>query len=168
MGIRRQPVFELDRAEAAALFTGAIGRAMKLDRATLLVLEDASTWLLDRPLRHGNGSLSHPGTGHHLEVAEAILFRPEHWDGGGFPGAIGGEMIPLTSRILAVADAWAGLTAKDSPGLSHYQALNQLEARAGLHFDPRVVRAAIEVAEQAGLCVASPQRPHSRDLPVVG
>ena len=72
-----------------------------------------------------------------------MLFHREHWDGsGGTPGAVGGEMIPVASRVLAVADAWAGLTALKSPRLTHVQALNQLEQRAGLHFDPSVVLAA--------------------------
>jgi HD-GYP domain-containing protein (c-di-GMP phosphodiesterase class II) len=57
-------------------------------------------------------------------------------------------MIPLTSRILAVADAWAHLTAGGYPRLTHAQALGLLEARAGLHFDPAVVAVAARLVER--------------------
>ena len=64
-------------------------------------------------------------------------------------------MIPITSRILAVADAWAGLTAAGSPALRHGQALRQLEGRAGMHFDPRVVRAAVAAALADGVEISA-------------
>jgi HD-GYP domain-containing protein (c-di-GMP phosphodiesterase class II) len=104
----------------------------------------------DRPA--ATADLSSAATGHCLEVREAVLFHREHWDApGGSPGAVGGDMIPLTSRILAVADAWAGLTAAGTSALTHWQALTQLESRAGLHFDPRVVAAVAKLVMTEGL-----------------
>jgi hypothetical protein len=151
--LRPRPVAELGHQQAVALYARVISHVLNLDKSTRLVLEDAS-----RFVRRDDGDatpdeLSSAATGHCLDLHEAILFHREHWDGpGGIPGAVGGEMIPLTSRILAVADAWAGLTAGRS-ALSHSQALAQLESRAGLHFDPVVVAAVAKLvkSERLGL-----------------
>jgi HD-GYP domain-containing protein (c-di-GMP phosphodiesterase class II) len=77
-------------------------------------------------------------------------------------------MIPLPSRVLAVADAWAGLTSLKSPRLTHTQALNQLEQRAGLHFDPSVVLAARVVVQRdfADLGESSAYQPSIRRVRV--
>jgi hypothetical protein len=147
--LRPRPVCELGHREAVALYARLISHVLKLDKSTRLVLEDASRFVR----RHEGDSqplneLSSSATGHCLDLREAVLFHREHWDGpGGTPGAVGGEMIPLTSRILAVADAWAGLTARRSSALTHAQAVAQLEARAGLHFDPRVIAAVEEIVK---------------------
>jgi hypothetical protein len=143
-----RPVHDLEHSEAVALYAQAIGRALGLGRDDRLVLKDAAHYMRERQLRPREGELSNYSEKHRAALVEAVLFHREHWDGvDGFPGAVGGEMIPLLSRVLAVADAWAGLTAMESPKLDHRQAMNQLEARAGMHFDPRVVAAAEQAIE---------------------
>jgi hypothetical protein len=165
--LRPQPVAQLDHAAAVSLYAAAIAHVLRVDRDTRLILKDAVHYLRDRRLKPRSGELSRFTTEHRLALVEAVLFYREHWDGhGGTPGAVGGDMIPLTSRILAVADAWAGLTAKGSPGLTHTQAMNQLEARAGLHFDPRVVAAAEEVVleQRLGLGDEVAYQPRLRNI----
>jgi hypothetical protein len=147
-----QPVAELDHAAAVALYAQAIADELKLGRRTRLVVNDAAQFIRERPLCPRDGKLSDFSIGHRLAVVEAVIYYREHWDGrDGTPGAVGGEMIPLTSRILAVADAWSGLTASNSPELTHPQALNQIEARAGMHFDPHVVEAAVKLVREQRL-----------------
>jgi hypothetical protein len=165
--IAQRPVSQLDHHDAVALYAQAIADELRLGRGTRLVLKDAAQFIRERPLCPRDGRLSDPGTGHRLAIVEAVLYYREHWDGvGGKPGAVGGEMIPLESRILAVADAWSGLTAAGSPGLTHSQALNQLEARAGMHFDPRIVRAATGVVERQrlGMPAATAYQPRLHHL----
>ena len=143
--LRRRPMSELYHTRAVALYAQTIGQQLGLPRSDRLVLKDAASFMRECPTRE----LSNTTDAHLHALVEAVLYHGESWDGkGGDPGAVGGEMIPLLSRILAVADAWAGLTAKGSPELGHYQALHQLEARSGLHFDPRVVAAARKVIER--------------------
>jgi hypothetical protein len=169
--LRRRAVAELEHTDAVRLYADAIGRALELDRSERLVLRDAAAYLRQHPLRPRSGGLSDLSDGHRMRLVEAVLFHGEHWDGrDGVPGAVGGEMIPLTSRILAVSDAWAGLTAKGSPGLSHEQALTQLEARAGMHFDPAVVDTAARVVDshELGGYESVAYQPCFRRLPVVG
>jgi hypothetical protein len=153
--MKPRPVGELKPSEAAALYAMAIAQSMKLDRRQRLVLQDAATFLRDEVDALRQGELSSACAGHSLDVQEAVLYHREHWDGpDGFPGAVGGEMIPLASRVLAVAVSWARLTAAGSPGLTHAQALTQLESRAGLHFDPKVVATVAKIVENERLGLA--------------
>jgi hypothetical protein len=167
--MRPRPVSELDHAGAVRLYALAIADVLDLGYRKCQVLKDAGQFLRERPLVPRDGQLSNGSTAHRLALVEAVLYYREHWDGvGGKPGAFGGELIPLTSRILAVADAWAGLTSKNSPQLSHFQALNQLEARAGMHFDPAIVAAAAQVVkdEQLGLPARIAYQPKLHRLPL--
>jgi diguanylate cyclase (GGDEF)-like protein/putative nucleotidyltransferase with HDIG domain len=79
-------------------------------------------------------------------VAAWILHHHERWDGGGYPGGLSGERIPLASRILFVADVFDALTTDRAYGstLSHEDALDELERNAGSQFDPRVVAACLD------------------------
>jgi HD domain len=148
--LRRKPVSELYHTQAVSLYAQAIGQQLGLPRNDRLVLKDAASFMRECPTRH----LSNTTDAHLHALVEAVLYHGESWDGkGGDPGAVGGEMIPMLSRVLAVADAWAGLTAKGSPELGHYQALHQLQSRAGLHFDPSVVSAVRKVIEHDQLAL---------------
>jgi hypothetical protein len=166
--LRPRPVSELPYPKAVALYARVIAQALKLGRAEMLVLEDASRHLgVARDLNPHELSTDDPE--HCLNVKEAVLYYRENWDApGGTPGAVGGDMIPLTSRILAVADVWARLTAAGSPGLTHAQALSQLGSRAGLHFDPTVVAAVAKIveAERLGLRGDTAYEPRLYRLPM--
>jgi hypothetical protein len=147
--LKPQPVSQLDRSQVVSLYLLALARELRLGRAEQLVLLDAATFLAEPAVA---GQLSSACVSHALEVRETVMYHREHWDGAdGSPGSVGGDMIPLTSRILAVAAAWAGLTGSRSPGLTHSQALVQLESRAGMHFDPRVVAAAVNIVSDEKL-----------------
>jgi two-component system cell cycle response regulator len=85
-------------------------------------------------------------------VAALVRSSCERFDGGGYPDGLAGEAIPLGSRVIAVAVAYAGLTAQGpyrqapDPGA----ALAELRLEAGSRFDPRVVEAlASDLAEEA-------------------
>ncbi|MBW6463307.1 MAG: HD-GYP domain-containing protein [Bacillota bacterium] len=76
-------------------------------------------------------------------ASEVIRHHHERWDGLGYPDHIKGEEIPISARILAVADAFDAMTS-DRPyrkALSPELALKELEEGAGTQFDPKVVEA---------------------------
>ena len=76
----------------------------------------------------------------------AIRHHHERWDGGGYPGALAGEDIPLLARILAVADAFSAMTT-DRPyrkGMAEAQALAILETGAGIQWDAKCVCAFLQ------------------------
>lgn len=75
----------------------------------------------------------------------------EKWDGSGYPRGLRGEQIPLSARILALADVYDALTTVRpyKNAWTHEEAMNWIEEGSGTHFDPEVVRAFFEVGEQA-------------------
>ena len=167
--LRPRPVRELPYPEAVALYAKSIAHVLKLGREDQAVLEDAATFLNIEVFHPVQGKLHNPDFDHWSGVQETLLFYREHWDApGGVPGALTGELIPLTSRILAVADVWARLTAAGSPELTHMQAMSVLESRAAYHFDPGVVTAAAEIVarEELGLYGDSAYEPHLHHMPL--
>ena len=139
----------LEHSQALPHFAEEIASAMMLGSAERRVVRDAASFVRIDDLDAPRGNLSDFSDGHRHALVEALLYKGEHWDGrDGSPGAVGGEMIPLTSRILAVADAWANLTAGGYPRLTDVQALDLLKARAGLHFDPAVVAVAVRLVDR--------------------
>ena len=76
-------------------------------------------------------------------VAEIVLHHHERFGGGGYPTGIAGEEIPLGARIIAAADTYDVMTARDSyrKPVSSEAALVELRACAGTQFDPHVVEA---------------------------
>lgn len=76
-------------------------------------------------------------------VQPVVRSHHERWDGTGYPDGLRGEQIPLTARILAVADVYDALTSSRAHrgAWSHEGALAEIQRQAGAHFDPAVVAA---------------------------
>lgn len=70
-------------------------------------------------------------------------FHHEKWDGSGYPDELAGEDIPLSGRIMALADVYDALRSKRpyKEAFSHAQALEIIKKDTGSHFDPVVVKA---------------------------
>jgi len=96
----------------------------------------------------------HPRIGYQLvrqvpalrEIAPAVLHHHERFDGGGYPGRLHGETIPLEARIIAIADTFSAITSDRpySPARTPEEACTELERCAGGQFDPEVVRLFVE------------------------
>lgn len=82
-------------------------------------------------------------------AAEVALNHHERWDGAGYPRALAGEAIPLSARIVSVADFCDALTMNRCyrPAFSASTTLEMLAAQRGAAFDPRVVDAFISHAD---------------------
>jgi putative two-component system response regulator len=79
-----------------------------------------------------------------LALAEqTALTHHEHWDGSGYPAGLAGEAIPITGRIVAVADVYDALTHRRpyKAAWTTADAISELTSQAGRHFDPQVVDA---------------------------
>ncbi|HST53886.1 MAG TPA: HD domain-containing phosphohydrolase [Pyrinomonadaceae bacterium] len=144
----------------------AVGRRMRLDTSTLeqialaAVLHDVGkigtpdalllkpTPLTDDERRcmqaHSErGARMLAGVPEMEDVAAIVRHHHEQWDGTGYPEGLAGEMIPLASRIIHVADAYDAMTSprpfRDK--LDHEEAVAKLRELAGAHFDAEVVHA---------------------------
>ncbi|MGB0866481.1 MAG: HD-GYP domain-containing protein, partial [Granulosicoccaceae bacterium] len=83
-----------------------------------------------------------------LRLAQEIaLYHHEKWDGTGYPAMLSGEAIPLSARLMALADVYDALVSKRiyKAAMSHEQAKAIIVEGRGTHFDPRVVDAFLTV-----------------------
>ncbi len=156
--------YENPHAVRIATIADAIALRLNIaaqDRRSLRVaalLHDLGETAMERDYMARAGKLSdeeridlarHPLIGEHearragADRAAQLLVRWHHewWNGCGYPDALRGEEIPLTARILRVADSYAGLT--DSrpfrKALTKEFARREMIDWAGIEFDPRVV-----------------------------
>ncbi len=77
-------------------------------------------------------------------------YHHERWDGSGYPKGLKGEEIPLPARIFAVVDVYDALT-HDRPyrkAWSEEEAIEYIKRESGRLFDPKVVKAFLEVIEE--------------------
>ncbi len=81
------------------------------------------------------------------QVKEIILHHHERYDGGGYPGKLKGDSIPMGARILAVVDAYSSMLS-DRPyrsALTVEEAIEELRRCSGSQFDPDIVEKLIAV-----------------------
>lgn len=86
-----------------------------------------------------------------LEMAREIAAtHHERWDGSGYPGGLAGAAIPLSGRIMALADVYDALTSRRvyKAAFTHEIARAMILRDAGGHFDPDIVEAFVRTEEQ--------------------
>jgi adenylate cyclase len=86
-----------------------------------------------------------------LRFAREIAYtHHEKWDGSGYPENLGGVRIPVSGRLMALADAYDAMTSKRvyKAAISHEKALEIISEEKGRHFDPDVVDAFVESKEE--------------------
>lgn len=83
------------------------------------------------------------------EMRPMVRHHHEHWDGTGYPDGLCGEAIPLSARVLCIADAFTALTSRRSfrSPMSECQALETMEQEAGRTFDPALFRSFRKLVE---------------------
>jgi putative two-component system response regulator len=77
-------------------------------------------------------------------VAKEIAFsHHEKWDGTGYPLGLSGEKIPLSARMMALADVYDALVSRRyyKPPMPHEEAMASILKARGTHFDPELVDA---------------------------
>ena len=85
-----------------------------------------------------------------LSVSKEIAYsHQEKWDGSGYPEGLKGDAIPVSARLMAVADVYDALISKRvyKPAFSHEQACTIILKGRGTHFDPDMVDAFVELAD---------------------
>lgn len=86
-----------------------------------------------------------------LKYAKEIAYgHQEKWDGSGYPEGLSGDDIPISARLMAVADVYDALISRRvyKKGMPHKQAVEIISAGKGSHFDPDMVDAFLELQEE--------------------
>ena len=78
------------------------------------------------------------------------LSHHERWDGGGYPKGLEKDDIPLTGRIMAVADVYDALRSDRcyKRAFSHEYSSKVITEKSGSHFDPEVVNAFVDLEDE--------------------
>ena len=82
-----------------------------------------------------------------LTTAKEIAYsHQEKWDGSGYPEGLAGDAIPLSARLMALADVYDALISRRvyKAGMSHENATAILIKEKGTHFDPDIVDAFLQ------------------------
>ena len=84
------------------------------------------------------------------EAENMAHYHHEKWNGKGYPCGLKGEEIPLSARIMAVADVFDALVAKRvyKPGIPFDEAMKIIKESAGEHFDPVIAQAFINAEDR--------------------
>lgn len=93
-----------------------------------------------------------------LRYAREIAYsHHERWDGSGYPQGLSGAAIPLSARLMAVADVYDALISRRvyKPPLPHAQAVDLILAGSGTHFDPAMAAAFAAIADEFRAIAAS-------------
>ena len=162
------------------LYAIRIGEAMRLDYQDMRSLIAGSflhdvgkIGIQDAVLRKPN-SLTHEETEHMKEhvvlglniigrtewlsgARNIIEFHHERYDGSGYQHGLKGEAIPLIARIFSIADVFDALTSQRpyKEAFDFNAAMEMIMAKSGTHFDPELVGAFSEIAENAFANISS-------------
>lgn len=83
-------------------------------------------------------------------AAEIAYYHHERWDGTGYPEHLKENNIPLSARLMAIADVYDALISKRpyKPAYSHEEAIHMMAAERGTHFDPDILDAMLDIADE--------------------
>jgi HD-GYP domain-containing protein (c-di-GMP phosphodiesterase class II) len=106
------------------------------------------TWEWDVMKQHTTNGAYILSTYPNPMAREVALRHHERWDGSGYPHGLSQDLIPLSARIVAIADVYDALrmrrTYKDA--YSHERALETMQRERGTHFDPLLLGRFLDVA----------------------
>ncbi len=89
-------------------------------------------------------------SGYLKEAMDLAHYHHEKWNGSGYPCGLKGEDIPLSARIMAVADVFDALVSKRSykEGFPFEKAMSIIAEGSGSHFDPQIARAFLRASDE--------------------
>jgi putative two-component system response regulator len=86
-----------------------------------------------------------------LSVAKEIAYgHQEKWDGSGYPEGLKAEAIPVSARLMAVADVYDALISRRvyKNSMPHEKAIAIIQEGRGSHFDPDMVDAFVSIQDE--------------------
>lgn len=86
-----------------------------------------------------------------LEMAKEIaLSHQEKWDGTGYPQELSGDDIPISARLMAVADFYDALISRRAyrEGFPHEKVVQMIREGRGTHFDPDITDTFLEIQDE--------------------
>ena len=101
-----------------------------------------------------------------LTMAKEIAYsHQEKWDGSGYPQGLAGDAIPISARLMAIADVYDALISRRvyKAAMPHAQAVEIIAMGKGRHFDPDMVDAFVDIQDHFN-AIASTYQDSNQDL----
>ena len=119
-------------------------------------LTDEEWVIMKRHTEYGRSALAQAENTNDAKVnfldyaCEIAYGHHEKWDGSGYPQGLSGEAIPLSARIMAVADVYDALISKRvyKPAFSHDKAVGIIMEGRATHFDPSIIDVFCDVCDE--------------------
>ena len=105
----------------------------------------------EEAIEAAEGMIADEEAGAFLAYAREIAIgHHEKWDGSGYPAGLSGGDIPLSARLMAVADVYDALISRRvyKPPFTHEETVAMIEEGRGSHFDPVMVDAFLEIESE--------------------
>lgn len=86
-----------------------------------------------------------------LRFAREITYsHQEKWDGSGYPENLSGDAIPISARLMAVADVYDALISRRvyKPAFTHEEAIDIMRKGRGSHFDPDILDVFLKITDE--------------------
>jgi HD-GYP domain-containing protein (c-di-GMP phosphodiesterase class II) len=83
-------------------------------------------------------------------ISNWLKCHHERYDGKGYPAGLVGEAIPISARIIAIADTYDAMTSDRSYriALTHETAISEIKRCAGSQFDPKLANLFVEINDE--------------------
>ena len=101
-------------------------------------------------IQHAIQAVSENNSGYLMEAKNLAQYHHERWDGKGYPSGLAGKDIPLSARIMAVADVFDALVSKRSykDGFPFEKAISIIREGKGTQFDPYIATAFLNAQDE--------------------
>ncbi len=97
-------------------------------------------------------------------ISNWLKSHHERYDGKGYPDGLAGEQIPISSRIIAIADTYDAMTSSRSyrAALSHEIAINEIKRCSGTQFDPKLAELFVGIEDEINIIKKDPEGCYSK------
>jgi response regulator RpfG family c-di-GMP phosphodiesterase len=141
---RSAPLHDIGKIAVSDVILNKPGKLTEDEFEIMKTHTTAGRELLDRVIE------SVEGESYLHEARNLAGSHHEKWNGMGYPDGLSGEDIPLSARIMAIADVFDALTSKRvyKDPMSYEKAVNIIKNDAGTHFDPKCVEAFLDSLDE--------------------
>lgn len=141
------PLHDVGKIQISDVVLNKPGKLTDEEFANMKTHTTAGGEIIDKAM----GMMDEETASYLAEAKNLTLYHHERWDGRGYPTGLKGDEIPLSARIMAVADVFDALVARRSykPGFPFEKAIDIIKEESGTHFDPKVVEAFLMCQDEA-------------------
>lgn len=151
--IRSAPLHDVGKIQVRDAILNKPGKLTDEEFAEMKTHTTAGAEIIASAMR----MVSEDDSGYLAEAQKLAHYHHEKWNGTGYPEGLKGEEIPLSARVMAVADVFDALVSKRSykEGFPYEKAMAIIREGSGTHFDPNVAQAFINAEDEVRLVMES-------------